>query len=453
MTDSIKAISPLDGRYAAKTASLNETFSEYGLIHYRYHVELQWLKLLANHAGIHELEPLNKSETDFINALDKDFDEAKALAIKAIEKTTNHDVKAVEYQLKKDLSALPELAAKKEFVHFACTSEDINNLSYALMLKDGRDIILEKYKAIYSALIALAEAEANTSMLARTHGQPASPTTLGKEFANIAFRLKRQLKQLESQEFLGKINGAVGNFNAHTVAYPDIDWPSTAQRFVEELGLTYNPLTTQIEPHDYIAELMHILVRTNSILLDTCRDIWTYISLNYFKQKLIAGEVGSSTMPHKVNPIDFENAEGNFGLGNAIAEHLAHKLPLSRMQRDLTDSTVLRSLGTVFGYAEIALASLAKGLSKLQVNHVHIAEDLANNPEVLAEAIQTVMRRYDIPEPYEKLKALTRGHTITPEILADFIAKLELPEDVKARLSQLTPASYIGLASSLAAIR
>lgn len=446
----LTAISPIDGRYAEKTAVLRTIFSEYGLIKYRYRVELQWLRFLANHDGIPELQALSPSAEQFLQQLSEQFDEHKALEIKAIEKTTNHDVKAVEYQLKKDLATHDELATKIEFVHFACTSEDINNLSYALMLKDGRDVLLQMYQEISNQIKQIALAEQNTAFLAHTHGQPASPTTLGKEFANVAFRIKRQLSLLDSQEMLGKINGAVGNFNAHHVAYPDVDWQRSAQQFVEQLGLTYNPLTTQIEPHDYIAELLHTLSRINVILLDFCRDVWTYISLNYFKQKVISGEVGSSTMPHKVNPIDFENAEGNFGLANALAEHLAHKLPISRMQRDLTDSTVLRSLGSVFAYTVIALASLKKGLTKLETNHVAIAADLAANPEVLAEAVQTVMRRYAIPEPYEKLKALTRGQKITPEILVTFIDGLDLPEEVKARLRGLTPKDYVGLAQKLA---
>lgn len=446
----LTAISPIDGRYAEKTAVLRTIFSEYGLIKYRYRVELQWLRFLANHDGIPELQALSPSAEQFLQQLSEQFDEHKALEIKSIEKTTNHDVKAVEYQLKKDLATHDELATKIEFVHFACTSEDINNLSYALMLKDGRDVLLQMYQEISNQIKQIALAEQNTAFLAHTHGQPASPTTLGKEFANVVFRIKRQLSLLDSQEMLGKINGAVGNFNAHHVAYPDVDWQRSAQQFVEQLGLTYNPLTTQIEPHDYIAELLHTLSRINLILLDFCRDVWTYISLNYFKQKVISGEVGSSTMPHKVNPIDFENAEGNFGLANALAEHLAHKLPISRMQRDLTDSTVLRSLGSVFAYTVIALASLKKGLTKLETNHVAIAADLAANPEVLAEAVQTVMRRYAIPEPYEKLKALTRGQKITPEILVTFIDGLDLPEEVKARLRGLTPKDYVGLAQKLA---
>lgn len=449
--DTLTAVSPLDGRYADKTAALRDIFSEYGLIKYRYRVELRWLQTLANEQGIGELQSLSADGQNFIDRLYADFSPTTAQAIKVIEKTTNHDVKAVEYQLKKDLAAHPELAEKIEFVHFACTSEDINNLSYALMLKDGRDWLGDRLNNIAEKLAQLAHAEAATAILSRTHGQAASPTTLGKEIANVHYRLSRQIRQLETQEMLGKINGAVGNFNAHHISYPNIDWPQLAQHFVENtLGLSYNPLTTQIEPHDYIAELMHNLLRANTILLDLCRDIWTYISQHYFKQKMIAGEVGSSTMPHKINPIDFENAEGNFGLANALAEHLAAKLPISRLQRDLSDSTVLRSLGSVFAYTAIALASLEKGLGKLEVNRERIAADLAANPEVLGEAIQTVMRRYGIEEPYEKLKALTRGQDITPETLAVFVQNLELPEAVKAELSRLSPADYIGIAPQLA---
>lgn len=449
--DTLTAVSPLDGRYADKTAALRDIFSEYGLIKYRYRVELRWLQTLANEQGIGELQSLSADGQNFIDRLYADFSPATAQAIKVIEKTTNHDVKAVEYQLKKDLAAHPELAEKIEFVHFACTSEDINNLSYALMLKDGRDWLGDRLNNIAEKLAQLAHAEAATAILSRTHGQAASPTTLGKEIANVHYRLSRQIRQLETQEMLGKINGAVGNFNAHHISYPNIDWPQLAQRFVENtLGLSYNPLTTQIEPHDYIAELMHNLLRANTILLDLCRDIWTYISQHYFKQKMITGEVGSSTMPHKINPIDFENAEGNFGLANALAEHLAAKLPVSRLQRDLSDSTVLRSLGSVFAYTAIALASLEKGLGKLEVNRERIAADLAANPEVLGEAIQTVMRRYGIEEPYEKLKTLTRGQDITPETLAVFVQNLELPEAVKAELSRLSPADYIGIAPQLA---
>ncbi|UJF24932.1 adenylosuccinate lyase [Suttonella sp. R2A3] len=448
--NALTAVSAVDGRYGDKTADLREIFSEYGLIKYRYRVELRWLQTLANHPQIEELQPLSDEGAAFINALYEGFDLETAEAIKTIERTTNHDVKAVEYRLKEDLSANDELKGKIEFTHFACTSEDINNLSYALMLRDGRDLLLARYQRITDALAELSAREAQTAMLARTHGQPASPTTLGKEIANVHARLSRQLNQLKHQEMLGKINGAVGNFNAHHITYPDIDWPALAQTFVSEtLQLTYNPMTTQIEPHDYIAELLDNVARINTILLDFARDIWGYISVNYFKQKVIAGEVGSSTMPHKVNPIDFENAEGNFGIANALAQHLAAKLPVSRFQRDLSDSTALRSLGTAFGHTLIALAALEKGIGKLETNHEVIAADLAANPEVLGEAVQTVMRRYDIPEPYEKLKALTRGQKITPEKLAEFIDTLDLPDEAKARLRTLKPGEYIGLAVSL----
>ena len=449
--NALTAISPLDGRYNDKTASLRAIFSEYGLIRYRYQVEIEWLKTLANHPQIPELQALTPEAENFLNQLAQQFDADKASAVKAIERTTNHDVKAVEYQLKQDIGAHPELKNNIEFIHFACTSEDINNLSYALMLRDGRDHILNQYQNILARLDTLAAQEAATAMLSRTHGQPASPTTLGKEIRNVAARLARQLKQLEKQEMLGKINGAVGNFNAHHASYPEVDWPQLAQHFVQNsLKLTYNPHTTQIEPHDYIAELLDTLARANTILLDLARDIWGYISFNYFRQKIIAGEVGSSTMPHKVNPIDFENAEGNLGIANALAAHLAQKLPVSRFQRDLTDSTALRSLGSVFGYTAIALAALEKGLSKLETGHDAIAADLAANPEILGEAIQTVMRRHGIAEPYEKLKALTRGQKITPERLAEFVDSLELPPDVKTRLRALTPADYTGLAAQLA---
>ena len=451
--NALTAISPLDGRYADKTADLRSIFSEYGLIKYRYRVEIAWLQTLANHPGIPELPALSADASAYLAQLAESFDLPRAQAIKTIERTTNHDVKAVEYQLKQDLARHPELQQHIEFVHFACTSEDINNLAYALMLRDGRDALLARYHTILARLNTLAEQEAHTALLARTHGQPASPTTLGKEMANVAARLQRQLAQLERQEMLGKINGAVGNFNAHHVSYPDIDWPHLAQHFVASLGLTYNPLTTQIEPHDYIAETLDTLTRANTILLDLARDIWGYISFNYFRQKVVAGEVGSSTMPHKVNPIDFENAEGNLGLANALASHLAQKLPVSRFQRDLTDSTALRSLGSVFAYSAIALAALDKGMGKLETNHAVIAADLAANPEVLGEAVQTVMRRYAIPEPYEKLKALTRGQKITPQTLSAFIDGLELPPDVKARLGNMTPTDYIGLATSLTLTR
>lgn len=446
----LTAISAVDGRYHDKTAPLNTLFSEYGLIKYRYQIELRWLQTLANHKDIEELTPLTADEQQHIDQLATQFNLETAQNIKTIERTTNHDVKAVEYQLKQDLSQHPSLKQKIEFIHFACTSEDINNLAYALMLKDGRDLILQHLQTLANDLSQLAHSQSHTPMLARTHGQPASPTTLGKELANVHHRLSRQIQQLHSQPILGKLNGAVGNFNAHHIAYPHIDWITLAKTFVEQtLGLTYNPMTTQIEPHDYIAELLHTLSRANTILLDFSRDIWGYISHNYFKQKIIDGEIGSSTMPHKVNPIDFENAEGNLGIANALYQHLAGKLPLSRFQRDLTDSTVLRSLGTAFGHNLIALSALKKGMHKLQVNPQALEEDLAANPEILAEAIQTLMRRYNIPKPYEKLKTLTRGQRISEETLSQFIDSLELPQEAKERLKTLKPHQYIGLAQTL----
>lgn len=445
----LTALSPLDGRYHDKTLPLAHTFSEYGLIYYRYLVEVEWLRALAAEKNIPEVPELSEEDERFLSQLIDDFSEEKAQAIKTIERTTNHDVKAVEYQLKQDLSAHNRFKHCLEFVHFACTSEDINNLSYALMLADGVKTLLAAYQDIARFLADFAQKERDTPMLSRTHGQAATPTTLGKEFANVYARLQRQIQQLKAQEFLGKINGATGNFNAHIVAYPEVDWQQLSQQFVCDLGLSYNPLTTQIEPHDYIAEIMHTLIRLNTILIDLSRDIWLYISQHYFKQKMVDGEVGSSTMPHKVNPIDFENAEGNFGLAIALAEHLAHKLPISRLQRDLSDSTVLRSLGCVFGYSLIALQSLNKGLHKLEVNHAILDEDLANNIEVLAEAMQTVMRRYGIEKPYEKLKSLTRGKRISQNDMQAFIQDLDLPEAVKERLCALRPRDYIGLASVL----
>lgn len=444
----ITAISPIDGRYQDKTTTLRPIFSEYGLIKYRLQVELYWLEHLAEQQEIKNLPTFTAQEKTNIENLLKDFNLSAAERVKTIEKTTNHDVKAVEYYLKETLK--DALGEKIEYIHFACTSEDINNLSYALMLKDGRQELLTHYQKILKQLQNLAEKEASTAMLSRTHGQAASPTTLGKEIKNVAYRLERQIKQLTQQELLGKINGAVGNFNAHYAAYPEINWPEVAKNFVEQkLKLNYNPYTTQIEPHDYIAELLHTIIRANHILLDLARDIWLYISQNYFKQKIIQGEIGSSTMPHKVNPIDFENAEGNFGIANALSAHLAHKLPLSRLQRDLTDSTVLRSLGSSFAYTLIALSALEKGLNKLETNHNAIAKDLEDNLEVLGEAIQTVMRRYEIAEPYEKLKALTRGKKITNESLAEFIEQLEIPEHEKERLKNLRPNNYTGIAEKL----
>ena len=443
------ALSPLDGRYASKLDPLRSIFSEYGLIARRLEVEVQWLKTLSSLEAIAEVPKFSdESESNLLAVLER-FDVDGASQVKDIEKTTNHDVKAIEYFLKDAISPDPELAAASEFVHFACTSEDINNLSHALMLRDGVPVIASEMRAIISGIETLAREHAQLPMLSRTHGQTASPTTLGKEMANVAVRLKRQLEAVEAVEPLGKFNGAVGNFNAHLSAYPTLDWEQISRDFVESLGLTWNPMTTQIEPHDYMAELFQAMMRFNTILIDFDRDIWSYISLGYFKQKTVAGEIGSSTMPHKVNPIDFENSEGNLGLANAVLAHLAEKLPVSRWQRDLTDSTVLRNMGVGFGYSLLAYASTLKGISKLEVNTAKLAQDLDNSWEVLAEPIQTVMRRYGIPEPYEKLKALTRGQAITKEILQEFVATLDLPEAVIAELQALTPSTYVGMAETL----
>ena len=444
-----KAISPLDGRYAAKIDPLREIFSEYGLIERRLYVEVRWLQKLSSNPGIVEVESFDQAATDHLQAIIDAFDLDAAQAIKAIERTTNHDVKAIEYFLKDSLQTNAALAQASEFVHFACTSEDINNLSHALMLRDGIPVIAHEMRAIITAIDALATQYSDLSMLSRTHGQTASPTTLGKEMANVSARLRRQLAGVESITPLGKFNGAVGNFNAHLSAYPDINWPQLSQEFVESLGLEWNPMTTQIEPHDYMAELFQAISRFNTILIDFDRDIWSYISLGYFKQRTIEGEIGSSTMPHKVNPIDFENSEGNLGLANAILAHLSEKLPMSRWQRDLTDSTVLRNMGVGFGYSLLAYTATLKGISKLEVNPSRLAEDLDNSWEVLAEPIQTVMRRYGIPEPYEKLKALTRGQAITRDTLHAFITTLELPKETKTQLLALTPANYVGLAKQL----
>ncbi len=414
---------------------------------------MKWLQALAQEVNIPEVPEFSDETNAALDRIIDDFSISDAEAVKKIEATTNHDVKAVEYFLKQSSESLSQVSAVSEFFHFACTSEDINNLSYALMLKDARqNVVVPTFKKIISAIEQLALDNAAVPMLARTHGQPASPTTLGKEMQNVAARLKRQLKQLESVEILGKINGATGNYNAHVVAYPEVDWELFSRTFVESLGLTWNPLTTQIEPHDYMAELFHAVARFNTILLDFDRDIWSYISIGYFKQKVVAGEVGSSTMPHKVNPIDFENSEGNLGLANAVFDHLALKLPVSRWQRDLTDSTVLRNIGVGFGYTVLACAATLKGISKLAVNEPALRKDLDDNWAVLGEAIQTVMRRYDIPEPYEKLKALTRGKDgIDQAAMVEFIDSLELPEATKESLKAMTPSSYIGLAEKLAA--
>ncbi len=448
---SLTAVSPIDGRYGSKTADLRSAFSEFGLIKNRVLVEIRWLQHLAAHPEITEVGTLSAESQRLLNALVDDFCEADAQQIKDIERTTNHDVKAVEYFIKERISDNPQLNEIKEFVHFACTSEDINNLSHALMLKEGRDqLLLAQLEEVSGQIASMAKAYADVPMLSRTHGQTASPTTVGKEFANVAYRLNRQIEQIRQVELMGKINGAVGNYNAHLSAYPNIDWAANAEAFVTSLGVSWNPYTTQIEPHDYIAELFDAIARFNTILIDFNRDIWGYISLGYFKQKTIAGEVGSSTMPHKVNPIDFENSEGNLGLANAVFTHLAQKLPVSRWQRDLTDSTVLRNMGVGFGYSLIAYQSTLKGISKLELNEQRLAEDLDNTWEVLAEPVQTVMRRYNIPEPYEKLKALTRGQGITKKALLSFVETLEIPEEAKAELRALTPASYIGNAGAQA---
>ncbi|MBL0165126.1 MAG: adenylosuccinate lyase [Xanthomonadales bacterium] len=451
MSHPLLALSPLDGRYAAKVEALRPIFSEFGLMQRRVLVEIRWLIALSDEAGIAEVAPFPVAVRSALAAIADDFSIADGERIKAIEHGTNHDVKAVEYFIKERIGGIPELAAAKEFVHFACTSEDINNLAYALMLRDARDrVLLPTLDALSSRLRAIAEAFAAQPMLSRTHGQTASPTTLGKEIANVVARLGRQRAQIANVDLLGKINGAVGNYNAHVVAYPEVDWPAFAQRFVESLGLVFNAYTTQIEPHDCIAEISDATRRSNTILIDFARDIWGYISLGYFRQTLKAGEVGSSTMPHKVNPIDFENAEGNFGIANALFEHFSAKLPISRWQRDLTDSTVLRALGTAFGHTLIALDSLSKGVAKLQVDATRIDADLDASWEVLAEAVQTIMRRHGLPNPYEQLKTLTRGQGITRESLRVFIEVLALPEADKQRLLDMTPGGYTGLAERLA---
>jgi adenylosuccinate lyase len=447
----LTAISPIDGRYGGKTAALRPIFSEYGLIRYRVLVEVRWLQALAADEDIVEVHPLSDEAQRLLNCIVDDFCEDDALRVKEIERTTNHDVKAVEYFLKERIVGNAELVAIGEFIHFACTSEDINNLSHAMMLRDGRDlVVLPELDKLISAVRAMAQAYAAQPMLSRTHGQPASPTTVGKEMANVVARLRRQQQQIAATPLLGKINGAVGNYNAHMSAYPDKDWSAFAQNFVASLGLQWNPYTTQIEPHDYIAELFDAIARCNTILVDFCRDIWGYISLGYFKQKTRAGEVGSSTMPHKVNPIDFENGEGNLGIANAILGHLSAKLPISRWQRDLSDSTVLRNLGVGMAHTLIALQSISRGIAKLEINSERLAADLDDNLEVLAEPIQTVMRRYGVEQPYEKLKELTRGQRINGEQLTLFISDLEIPTEARERLQRLTPATYIGSARSQA---
>jgi adenylosuccinate lyase len=448
----LNALSPLDGRYQSKLDALRPYFSEYALVRHRALVEVEWLKALAAARQLAEIAPFSAATQQELNDTIAGFGESEAAEVKAIEARTNHDVKALEYWLKERFSGNPEIQKASEFIHFACTSEDINNLSHALMLKSARDtVLLPMLDSMIARLADLAHELADAAMLAHTHGQPASPTTLGKEIANVVYRLRRQRRQLAETEILGKINGAVGNFNAHLSAYPEFDWEAFAQKFVESLGLVYNPYTIQIEPHDYMAELYDAIARINTILIDLDRDIWGYISMGYFKQKVLAGEVGSSTMPHKVNPIDFENSEGNLGLANAVLGHLSEKLPISRWQRDLTDSTVLRNMGVAFGYSMLGYDSCLKGLNKLEANRARLAEDLDNAWEVLAEPIQTVMRRYGVENPYEQLKALTRGKGgISREALHAFIATLAIPQEARDRLLAMTPASYVGKATELA---
>ncbi|MBJ8418540.1 adenylosuccinate lyase [Acinetobacter courvalinii] len=451
--NALTALSPLDGRYASKCDALRPFLSEFGLIHARVTVEVRWLQALANRAEIIEVAPFSNETNAALDAIVSNFSEEDANRIKEIERTTNHDVKAVEYFLKEKIANINELKNAGEFIHFACTSEDINNLSHALMLKNGREVLVASMKQLLTSISALATTHAEQPMLSRTHGQTASPTTLGKEMANVAYRLARQIKQFENVELLGKINGAVGNYNAHLSAYPEIDWAAHAQAFVESLGLAFNPYTTQIEPHDYMAELFDALRRFNTILIDFNRDVWGYISLGYFKQKLKDGEVGSSTMPHKVNPIDFENSEGNLGIANAVLGHLGEKLPVSRWQRDLTDSTVLRNMGVGFAQSLIAFDACLKGVGKLELNAARLNEDLDQAQEVLAEPIQTVMRRYNVEKPYEKLKALTRGQAMTRDMMVNFVKGDELaqvPEDERTRLAELTPATYTGNAAEQA---
>lgn len=446
----LTAVSPIDGRYGDKCTALRPIFSEYGLLRFRVEVEVRWLQQLASHPGIPEVPAFSASANAALNDIVTNFNEEDAGRIKAIERTTNHDVKAVEYFLKEKVADNSELAAVSEFIHFACTSEDINNNSHGLMLKEARESVILPYcEKLVAEMKRLAEEYRDIPLLSRTHGQPASPTTMGKEMANVAYRLERQVKQIKAVEILGKINGAVGNYNAHISAYPDVDWHQLSEQFVTGLGLTWNPYTTQIEPHDYIAELFDAIARFNTILIDFDRDIWGYICLGHFKQRTIAGEIGSSTMPHKVNPIDFENSEGNLGLANALFDHLAAKLPVSRWQRDLTDSTVLRNLGVAVGYSLIAYQATLKGISKLEANVNNMAADLDSNWEVLAEPIQTVMRRYGIEKPYEKLKELTRGRRVDAEGMRQFIDTLALPDDVRVELKKLTPANYIGRAVKL----
>jgi adenylosuccinate lyase len=449
--NTLKSISPIDGRYSKKTSDLSSIFSEFGLIKYRVLVEVKWLQALSRNAEIVELPNLYDSGANtLLDSIATNFSVSDALHVKKFESTTNHDVKAVEYFLKEKISINHTLVSIREFIHFACTSEDINNLSHALMLKDGRDILLTQMRNVIELITSLSSENALIPMLSRTHGQTASPTTLGKEMANYTDRLKRQIKLFDEVKIMGKFNGAVGNFNAHLSAYPDLNWENITKTFVESLGINYATYSTQIEPHDYIAEYFHALNRFNTILIDFCRDIWGYVSLGYFKQRTIEGEIGSSTMPHKVNPIDFENAEGNLGIANAIGDHLASKLPISRWQRDLSDSTVLRNLGVSCAHSLISYASICKGISKLETNEEQMLSDLNNAWEVLAEPIQTVMRRYGVDNPYEKLKSLTRGQKIDAEIIKDFVESLDIPFHAKEELSKLTPMNYIGDAIKLA---
>jgi adenylosuccinate lyase len=449
--NSLAALSPVDGRYSNRCAELRELFSEAGLVRARVRVEVAWLQALAAHAGIPEMQGLTKADVAAAAEVATGFSEADAVTVKSIERETNHDVKAVEYFIKGKLGELPAWRARLEFVHFACTSEDINNLAYALLCEAARaKVLLPRIDGLCDALRAMAHAHASDAMMARTHGQPATPTTLGKEVAVFVRRLRRAREQLAQVRILGKMNGAVGNYNAHVAAYPDVDWPDTSRRFVESLGLAWNPCTTQIEPHDWMAEYFDALARVNTVLLDLCRDFWGYISVGCFRQKFVAGEVGSSTMPHKVNPIDFENAEGNFGVANALLRFMADKLPVSRWQRDLTDSTVQRNIGVALAHSDIAIQSVSRGLARLEVDREHLAAELDANWELLAEPIQTVMRRYAVPEAYEQLKALTRGRSLDAAAVASFIDSLPLPAHEKRRLRELTPATYIGLAARLA---
>ncbi len=448
----LTAINPIDGRYGDKTAELRPYFSEFGLIYYRVYVEIRWFQFLASQRKIKELPALGDEENNFLEKLIVDFDETEAAIVKSNEATTNHDVKAVEYYLKSKFvaSGISSLEKNIEFIHFACTSEDINNLSHALMLKDGRDNVLRPLMDdLNQKLAEFARDYANLPMLSRTHGQTATPTTLGKEFANVVARLRRQVKQLGAVQIMGKINGAVGNLNAHQVTYPDLDWLAMSEQFVSSLGIIWNPYTTQIEPHDYMAEMFQAMSRFNTILIDFNRDIWSYISIGYFKQRKVEGETGSSTMPHKVNPIDFENSEGNLGIANAIFGHLSEKLPISRWQRDLTDSTVLRNMGTGLAYSLLSYKSTLKGLGKLEINPTALAEDLNRSWEILAEPIQTIMRRHGVEEPYEKLKELTRGQSLKQESIEQMLETLDIPESARALIRELTPMNYTGLASEL----